>query len=594
MHFHKISNATHAAGAILLSAVFAVSCDSPVDVRTALDARVEILSGGGQVGLAGTMLPQPLALRLLTAAGIPIPGQLIEFAVTDGGGEVSNGTVETDAEGVAQDRWTLGETPGVNRLQVRALGLSEPVVLTTYTATAVSDSTDNTPPPQDTIPPGAPGHPELSFSLAGADSFSVQATWTAGSGAASYDWATGMDSGGWDAAGEVATGTVTIRAPRYSGGYWICIASVDEAGNRSQEMSCNTFTAPAVDPGAADSTLSLSPTSASVNVGDTFQFTATARDEAGAVIATPPLTWTTSNPDIATVDSVGRVTTRAVGTVLITVAAACCSSESATLGVRDPNAPGHPNEPAGLTVVVDRSFSAEDETDNAGNTWRDASGSGGISQTFSIVSDPTSPHSPGGVGRIAFPTGFSGDGVSMPAANVQGDLPNIDAAGQQLYIEFWFKISDNWFGHTGGQNKIFYVGHPVVVEFGSPGSGNDAAFNWTIALQGGEIVNLRPTTAGNRVSPSEVERRLLRDTWTHLEILLVMNDPGRPNGEVHMWQNGAKIMEFTGRNILANRGGQYDYISSIRWHPIYGGQDGANVPQTQYQFIDHIFVSSRR
>lgn len=265
----------------------------------------------------------------------------------------------------------------------------------------------------------------------------------------------------------------------------------------------------------------------------------------------------------------------------------------------------HGNEPVGATVALNRAYNALDETDDAGVTWIDSSGESATLpvQTVSIVTDATAPQSASNVGRVELPAAYSGDGVSNPAVRCTGPLTDLDTQGQQFYLEFWFKISANYYGHTGGQNKIFYIGQPVIFEFGSPGVADSPTFNWTLALQGGENFTGRWNTPGNEVSPTDAERLMVRDTWYHVEILLEMNTPGVANGSCHFWVNGAKIIQFTGnRNILAGGGTQYSSIAALDYHPIYGGQyplEGDtypqplhDVPETMYQYMDHIYVST--
>jgi len=66
----------------------------------------------------------------------------------------------------------------------------------------------------------------------------------------------------------------------------------------------------------ADPELRVSPTSATVNVGDTQQFTASISD--GSEV--PPVTWTSSDPAVATVDENGLATAVAAGAATITCA----------------------------------------------------------------------------------------------------------------------------------------------------------------------------------------------------------------------------------------------------------------------------------
>ena len=89
------------------------------------------------------------------------------------------------------------------------------------------------------------------------------------------------------------------------------------------------------------STVSLTPTSATLGVNGTQQLTATARDANGeALVTQPTFTWNSSNPAVATVSSTGLVTARAAGTTTISVFTAGAPSASATITVTAPSTGG--------------------------------------------------------------------------------------------------------------------------------------------------------------------------------------------------------------------------------------------------------------
>lgn len=71
-------------------------------------------------------------------------------------------------------------------------------------------------------------------------------------------------------------------------------------------------------------------------IGAQRQLTVVARDSAGAIFS-PPLTWGTTNAQVATV-SAGRATAVNFGSAFATVASACCTRDSARIIVRDPGA----------------------------------------------------------------------------------------------------------------------------------------------------------------------------------------------------------------------------------------------------------------
>src|SRR2546430_2040116 len=64
--------------------------------------------------------------------------------------------------------------------------------------------------------------------------------------------------------------------------------------------------------------VTVSPATASVAVGQTLQLTATPKDSTGTALTGRSVTWVSSNPGVATVSSNGLVTSGAVGTATIT------------------------------------------------------------------------------------------------------------------------------------------------------------------------------------------------------------------------------------------------------------------------------------
>lgn len=70
-------------------------------------------------------------------------------------------------------------------------------------------------------------------------------------------------------------------------------------------------------PGPAIAAIAVSPAQSALSVGSTMQFTVSATDAGGAVLATM-ITWTTSNPAAATVSASGLVTATGAGVATIT------------------------------------------------------------------------------------------------------------------------------------------------------------------------------------------------------------------------------------------------------------------------------------
>jgi hypothetical protein len=91
-------------------------------------------AGDNQPGVVGTAVSIRPQVRLSDAYGNGIAGSTVTFTVVEGGGSITGATPITDAGGRATlGSWTLGSTPGTNRVTATAGSLSA-----TFTATATS------------------------------------------------------------------------------------------------------------------------------------------------------------------------------------------------------------------------------------------------------------------------------------------------------------------------------------------------------------------------------------------------------------------------------------------------------------------------
>lgn len=124
----------------VVAGVFALSCsDDPLGPVFGAPASLIIVSGDVQEGFAGEELPAPLVVEVTDSLDQPIPQQLINFVVTSGGGSVFAGAALTNAQGRAQERWTLGPIVGdTQRLQARAVDPNSgaPLVFASFRAVA--------------------------------------------------------------------------------------------------------------------------------------------------------------------------------------------------------------------------------------------------------------------------------------------------------------------------------------------------------------------------------------------------------------------------------------------------------------------------
>jgi hypothetical protein len=99
----------------LSATVDGVSGHAPVMVR-AIPASMTIAAGTDQRAAAGSTLPQPITVRVLSKRERPIVGSPVRFRAADGTAEPA--VVFTDEQGRARSTWTLGPLPGRQRLVV--------------------------------------------------------------------------------------------------------------------------------------------------------------------------------------------------------------------------------------------------------------------------------------------------------------------------------------------------------------------------------------------------------------------------------------------------------------------------------------------
>jgi hypothetical protein len=74
---------------------------------------IDVVSGDTQIGSAGYVLAESIAVRVLDAGGRPVAGAIVSWGAEDRQAEVMPLAPATDAEGIARARWRLGRDDGV-------------------------------------------------------------------------------------------------------------------------------------------------------------------------------------------------------------------------------------------------------------------------------------------------------------------------------------------------------------------------------------------------------------------------------------------------------------------------------------------------
>src|SRR5438876_120273 len=112
----RLSSLARIAGLLVLT-----SCNTVVDTGQPVGPlSLSVVSGNNQSGPPGTELPNPLVALVEDSRSHAVRGQIVNFVVVSGGGSVFAGAAITGADGIVQERWTLGAS-GPQRVEARAI-----------------------------------------------------------------------------------------------------------------------------------------------------------------------------------------------------------------------------------------------------------------------------------------------------------------------------------------------------------------------------------------------------------------------------------------------------------------------------------------
>lgn len=211
--------------------VFA-SCSEPTATGISGPLNLAVVSGDGQSGPPGSVLPDPLVVVVKDQRGHRVRGQIVNFRVVSGGGSTYAGVAITNNDGIAQERWTLGQS-GVQQLEARAIdpATGAPLNFATFYAT-VQDAT----PPfvSNVVAQNNPSEPSSTVFLTAIATDEIGTT-TSGIAAMEYRVAGGafaaMTASDGAFGGVLEHGQATFAAPGIAGTYPVCVRARDGAGN---------------------------------------------------------------------------------------------------------------------------------------------------------------------------------------------------------------------------------------------------------------------------------------------------------------------------------------------------------------------------
>ena len=305
----------------VLEAAAGPSARTEVIASVALPANLSfsISRGNNQTTAIGRALPSPLQVRLLTSTGSPIAGAAVTWSAGSSSGALSPVIAVTNSDGRAEATFTAGRVVGSHQIVAtvddraavtfKATATACPVALlsivrgngqagragTTFGAPLVVRVADTE------------GGPVLgaAVSWTGQGTVSTGTTVSSSSGEASVQWTPGNVSG---------TQTMTARIG--------CSDATFSASVRKRVA-----------------TVAVSPANPQVVVGGGARLTAVLRDEDGRILTGVPVTWTSLDPSVATVNTSGAVQPVAVGSAVIRATAEGVSRQVTVRVVPPPREP---------------------------------------------------------------------------------------------------------------------------------------------------------------------------------------------------------------------------------------------------------------
>ncbi len=509
------------------------------------------------------------------AGGNPLTGRVVTWATSNAAVATVNGTglVTAVATGSATITATSEGKSGTSAVTVSAVPVASVTVSPASASLVVAQTVQLTATPKD-----ASGNPLTGRVI----------TWTNNSTTVATVSGTGLVTG--KAAG-AATITATSEGQNGTSAITVALAPV--------------------------ASVTVSPASLSLNVGQTGQLTATLKDANGNILTGRAITWSSNSSGVVMVNASGLVSALAVGAAVIT---ASSEGRSGTAGVTVTAASG------GGAVLVQENF---EDNAFASRGWYD--------NTSLAITD--SEHIAGSTHALEahFPLG-----ATTPTWG--GSMRHLFTATPTLYVSYWVKYSDNWVG--SGQA---YHPHEFTVLSDLDGDYDGPSVNYLtvyleenyqnggiprMAMQDNKSINTsygtppinlvgvtenRSTSGCNGVVESNVVTSCYnappwyngkeihasqvwfqptpgpgyKGNWNHVEayyqINSIVNGVGQPDGVMQYWFNGTLAID---RHDILYRTAAHP---SINFHQfLIAPYIGNGSPVDQYMWVDNLTVATNK
>ena len=312
--------------------------------------------------------------------------------------------------------------------------------------------------------------------------------------------------------------------------------------------------------------VTVSPATGSIGVGQTLQLTATLKDASGNILTGRAITWTSGAPGCGSVNASGLVSGVAAGLAPITATSeGQTGSASITVTALPPPPPTlFPHEPAGLTVIQETDWST-----GLGTWFRKFISA---DKPITIVSIADSP-----LGDLfALQIGYNPGSVGGGGTELEYDI----AAGQQpneIFMGYYVQVDSTWQGHSSAINKMVYFddggANFSAMWYEMFGSGTSPLSLYVVNQSGSG-----PAGMHENVTPAN----FTRGQWHKVEIYQKQGSPGI----VRVWVDDVLAID---RSDVFTNSAPIDYVT------ISGIWGGIGDVKAHFDFMrfDHVRISGR-
>jgi uncharacterized protein YjdB len=400
-------------------------------------------------------------------------------------------------------------------------------------------------------------------------------------------------------------------------------------------------------------TVSVSPGTVTLAIGQTGQLTTVTRDATGSALTGRAITWTSSSSATASVSSIGLVTAVAIGSAAITATSEGQTASAAITVTTPPSLQAVILTPATAAVVTGGTlqFSVSGQWSNGtvsapAVTYSTAGGTitagglyaaGGTAGTYRVIATQQggtladtstvtltvpsllgrNPNEPVGYTRIA-DQAFSS--LTADGWNIEYGSPQLttDATAPTSPLGIVRATYPSGFGSgsppwvlertLANPTSLYYnITFKHSANFQGQGSGtNKLGYVW---INGGPDIFLSAegTGSGNLTAtaryqggsdsreyfpPNQGQSGIItRNVWHTWEVQLIRNTPGASNGTYRWWLDGVLVGSYT--DVKFGGAGESNVFQTISINPIWGGGVGQSVSNTMSIDFDHIYVSGK-